>query len=119
MTVDQATDGREALDLLGTNKYEVVLLDLVMPNIDGIHVLDAIHASPVQPVVLVVTGADRSQLGQLDSGRIHGIVRKPFDSDELGDLVVQCAEIRGRGTFEAMAISTMVVTIPWLSLFVN
>ena len=103
MMVDQASDGREALELLKKNKYTVVLLDLMMPNVSGFEVLDAIERSKVQPVVLVVTGADREQLGELDSQRIHGIVRKPFDPEDLGDVVVECARIRERSAFEAMA----------------
>jgi two-component system, OmpR family, response regulator ResD len=116
LTVDQAVDGSEALDLLARNKYAVVLLDLMMPKIDGFAVLDAIHASNLPAVVLVVTAADRSQLQQLDEKRIHGIVRKPFDPEALGDVVVQCTEIRSRGSFEAMAISTIIATIPCLAL---
>lgn len=103
MTVDQAGDGREALELLRKNKYTVVLLDLMMPNVSGFEVLDAIENSRMQPVVLVVTGADREQLGELDSRRIHGIVRKPFDPEDLGEVVVECARIRERSTFAAMA----------------
>ena len=115
MVVDQATDGRQALDLLSSNKYAVVLLDLMMPDIDGFHVLKALEDARVQPVVLVVTGAERSQLGELDAKRIHGIVRKPFDPEDLGDVVVQCAEIRGRGALETMAISTLLATLPLLA----
>ena len=102
MEVDQATDGREALDLIRANSYAVVLLDLMMPNMNGFEVLDALDVSSKQPVVLVVTGADRSQIEALDTRRIHGIVRKPFDSDDLGDIVVHCAEIRDRA-FQALA----------------
>ena len=116
MLVDQATDGAEALDLLKKNKYAVVLLDLMMPRVSGREVLDAIERTAMQPVVLVVTHVDREQLGDLDSRRIHGIVHKPFDPDDLGDVVVQCAEIRGRGGFEAMAVSTLLSTIPLLAL---
>ena len=115
MVVDQAADGREALDVLSKNKYVVVLLDLMMPNIDGFQVLQALDATRVQPVVLIVTGAERSQLGELDSRRIHGIVRKPFDPQELGELVVQCAEVRGRAGLEAMAVSTLLSALPLLA----
>lgn len=120
MVVDQASDGREALDMLSRNKYSVVLLDLMMPSVDGLQLLQALDASRVQPVVLVVTGADRSKLGELDSKRIHGIVRKPFDPEDLGDVVVECAEIRGRAGFHTMTISTLLATLPLLaSLTIN
>jgi len=116
MVVDEAASGAEALELLKRNRYAVVLLDLVMPNVNGFEVLAAIEKSRMQPVVLIVTGAERAQLGQLDSRSIHGIVRKPFDPDVLGDVVVQCAETRSRAGFETMAVSTMLASIPLLSL---
>src|SRR5687768_14011893 len=85
LNVDEAADGAEALDLLRRNVYAVVLLDLLMPRADGFAVLDAMKSDDVKsaPVMLVVTGADRSTVDRLDSQRIHGIVRKPFDSQEL------------------------------------
>jgi CheY-like chemotaxis protein len=120
LVVDQAGDGGEALDLLRQNSYSVVLLDLLMPNVDGFGVLDELDSAISTPVVLVITGADRSLLKHLDAQRIHGIVRKPFDAEDLGNLVVACAEIKSRGTFETMAISAMIAGGPllaWLNRF--
>ena len=115
LVVDQAGDGSEALDLLRQNSYSVVLLDLLMPNVDGFGVLDELDSAISTPVVLVITGAERSLLKQLDAQRIHGVVRKPFDAEDLGNLVVACAEIKSRGTFEAMAISAMIAGGPLLA----
>ncbi len=121
LIVDTAADGREALDLLRANAYAVVLLDLVMPDVDGFMVLDTLDAQPpLSPaVVLVLSGAD-GIVERLDPKRIHGIVRKPFDPDDLAGLVLACSEVRRRGTFEKMAIATMVSGAPllaWLNRF--
>ena len=91
LPVDAAHDGTEAINLLHKSSYGVVLLDLFMPHIDGFAVLDEIERSPNPPVVLVVTGADRGTVGKLDTRRIHGVVRKPFDVDELTNLVTSMA----------------------------
>ena len=115
LEVDEAADGAEALDLLRQNSYAVVLLDLLMPNVDGFGVLDELGSAISTPVVLVITGADRSLIKQLDPQRIHGVVRKPFDSEDLADVVVACAEIRSRRPFEAMAISAMIAGGPFLA----
>ncbi|SRR5712691_12428118 len=112
LTVDQAADGREALELLKENTYSVVLLDLLMPNVDGFAVVDGL---PSAPVVLVITGADRALVKRLDPKKIHGVIRKPFDPDELANLVVACAEIRSRSAFETMAISAMIAGGPLLA----
>jgi len=116
LVIDEAADGREALDLLREHTYAVVLLDILLPQVDGFGVLDAIESSGAPaPVVLVVSGADRSVLDRLDSRRIHGIVRKPFDSLEVADVVAACAEIRGKNAFETMAL-TMIGSAPLIAL---
>jgi sigma-B regulation protein RsbU (phosphoserine phosphatase) len=118
LTVDEASDGLAALALIKEHQYSVILLDLLMPVLDGYGVLDALDgpsmASP--PVVLVITGVDRSAVDHLDPQRIHGIVRKPFDPEELASVVVACAEIRGRNTFGTMAIATVIAGSPLLAL---
>ena len=115
LVVDEATDGREALDLLKESSYAVVLLDLLMPNVDGFAVLQDLDSAISRPVVLGMTGADRSLLKQLDPQRIHGIVRKPLDPQDLADLVVACAEIKSKSAFETMAISAMIAGGPFLA----
>lgn len=118
LTVDVASEGGAAMELLRQFPYAVVLVDLIMPGIDGFQLLDAISAEGVvsPPVVLVITGADRSAVDRLDVQRIHGIVRKPFDPEEVARLVVACAEIRNRGPFGAMAMAAMIAGSPFLAL---
>jgi CheY-like chemotaxis protein len=118
LTVEEAIDGRQAIELLRENSYAVVLLDLMMPHVNGLAVLDAIKADlPNPPVVLVVTGASRSLIEQVDTSRIHGVIRKPFDPIEVASIVASCADVRGRAGFETMAMATMIsggALIAWL-----
>lgn len=67
LVADVATNGDEAIDLLRQHAYGVVLLDLFMPVTDGFAVLDAIEREAWQPVVLVISGADRSTLEKLNT----------------------------------------------------
>ena len=118
LTVDEAGDGIAALTLIKEHPYSVILLDLLMPALDGFGVIKALDgpsmASP--PVVLVITGADRRDIDQLDPQKIHGIMRKPFDPEELASIVVACAEIRSRNAFGTMAIATVLAGSPLLAL---
>lgn len=114
--VDEASSGLEAIELLRENRYVVVLLDLMMPGVDGFGVLNAIDQGSNAPIVLVVSGADRRVLDQLDSTRIHGIVKKPFDPMDVADIVAACAEIRGRSAFETMAYATILSSAPLIAL---
>lgn len=118
LEVDEAGDGRDALELLSQNIYSVVLLDVIMPNVDGAGVLEALHTthSGQHPVVLVVSGAERAVLARLDARRIHGVIRKPFDPIEIASIVSSCVEIRGRATYDAMALATMIGGAPLLTL---
>ena len=117
MIVDEANDGSRAISLLSANAYSVVILDLLMPGANGFDVLQAIEAQDGwAPVVLVVTGAEHSLVGELDAKKIHGIVRKPFDPLEVAAVVVACVEIRGRSTFETMALATMIGGVPLITL---
>ena len=111
LIIEEATDGREAIERLKQNNYSVVVLDLMMPHVDGLSVLDAIRTDvPNPPVVLVVTGASRSLIEQVDTSRVHGIIRKPFDPLEVAAIVASCADVRGRGGFETMAMATAMIS---------
>jgi len=120
LTVDVASDGREAIDRIAASSFAVIVLDLLMPNVDGFGVIDHLRARDggPMPVVLVVSGAEPRVIDALDPRVIHGIIRKPFDADELANLVEACAEIRSRSAFETMAITAMIAggpLISWLS----
>ena len=117
LIVDVAADGSAALDLIRNNTYAVVLLDLQMSSADGFSVLDTFrNPMTASPVILVVTGSDRSAVERMDASRVHGVVRKPFDPEELALLVVACADIKSRSAFGTMAIATMIAGGPILAL---
>ncbi len=69
-TVDAAYDGVEALECLAANEYDGVILDVMMPRMDGIQVLQKIRAGGSSVPVLLLTAkaeVDDKVLG-LDSG---------------------------------------------------
>jgi two-component system OmpR family response regulator len=110
LLVDEASHGEEALSLLREHQYTVLLVDLIMPTMDGLALLRELDRVPMihAPVVLVVTGADRDMISKLDTQRIHGVIRKPFDPDDLATLVRACADIRNRNALGTMCLATMI-----------
>jgi DNA-binding NtrC family response regulator len=117
LLIDEAADGRQAIELLREHSYSVIVLDLLMPDVNGFGVLDFIDETAANaPVVLVVSGAPRSVLDELDSRRIHGVIRKPFEPQDVADVVAAIAEVRTRSTFETMALATVMTGAPWLAL---
>jgi threonine synthase len=86
-TIYEATDGREAVELARREHPDVMILDLMMPEMDGFAVLDALKAdeSTASIAVIVVTAKaltpdEQNQL----RGRIHSLMQKgEFLDDEL------------------------------------
>ena len=113
---DCAANGREALDLVAQHSYVVVVLDLMMPEVDGFTVVETLHASGTMPVVLVLTAADQGAIDRLDANLIHGLIRKPFEPAEIADVIAACADIRSRSMFETMAIAAMLAGGPLVTL---
>jgi CheY-like chemotaxis protein len=88
--VDSARNGVEAVELLGTCRYLVLLLDLMMPVMNGWDVLDHLETFPAtrRPIVIVLTAGSEPRAFKPDM--VAGMVRKPFDIDMLVDTVVGC-----------------------------
>jgi two-component system KDP operon response regulator KdpE len=81
--VDAAETGEQALDLAARHHPDVVLLDLGLPGIDGLEVIDGLRGwTHVPIVVLSARGAERDKVAALDAGA-DDYVAKPFGMDEL------------------------------------
>jgi len=91
-TVDVASDGLEAIELLKKHEYAVVLLDLMMPRMDGFGVIAWLRENPplIKPIVIVITAYADQRFKEVDSDFVSGVLRKPFEVAELGNLVRAC-----------------------------
>jgi DNA-binding response OmpR family regulator len=82
--VDVAADGNSGLSLARNNPYDVLVLDLMLPGLDGLGVLAGLRDKADRPFVLVLTARDRveDRIRGLDAGADDYLV-KPFDFGEL------------------------------------
>jgi len=83
--VDQASTGRQALDALEMSRYDAMVLDMGLPDMDGIDVLSARNASrngPVPCIVLTARDALESKIAGLNAGA-DDYVLKPVEVAEL------------------------------------
>jgi CheY-like chemotaxis protein len=91
--VKAVPDGHDALACLESRPYSVVILDLMMPVTDGFELLD--HVSESMPEVLnhiiVLTAGPQNAIDKLDQTPVWGVIRKPFDIDDLLRSVADCA----------------------------
>lgn len=82
--VTAVEDGRQALEQLRKARWELLLSDIRMPNIDGIELLE--HAKKIQPdlkVILITAYATISQAVQAVKLGAFDYITKPFEDDEL------------------------------------
>ena len=83
--IDCVSDGQSALEYLSQRQPDLILLDIMMPDMDGYEVTKLIRQNKSLPYIpiLLVTAHDQSSLSAgLDSGA-DDFIRKPFDIDEL------------------------------------
>jgi len=83
-TVDQAFDGEQALAYIATNQYDAIVLDLMLPRIDGLTVLSKIRSEGNDCHVLILSANDQTEdrVRGLDLGADDYLV-KPFAFNEL------------------------------------
>lgn len=83
-TVDTCMDGRDALDYLRCAEYDTVILDIMLPGINGLEVLKTLRAQEKRTPVLLLTARDsiEDRVAGLDLGADDYLV-KPFAFDEL------------------------------------
>jgi len=83
-TTDSAFDGEEALDLYFENNYDLVILDLNLPKLDGMEVLKVIREDNVELPVLILSARSEihDKIQGLDEGA-NDYLTKPFHFDEL------------------------------------
>jgi DNA-binding response OmpR family regulator len=100
-SVDLAYDGEEALDYFGANEFDLVLLDVMLPKQDGLHVVRQLRARRCRVPVLMLTAREdtESKVKGLDSGA-DDYLAKPF---ELAELLARIRALLRRGTGERAA----------------
>lgn len=90
--VESARDGFEAIEKLTRNDYATVLLDLMMPRVDGHGVLRFLEQHPTPAPVIVMTANMQGGSEAAEARPVFRVLSKPFDISQLIEHVRQCAE---------------------------
>lgn len=90
--VDVAQDGLEAVLKLGLSEYDVIVLDLMMPNLDGFTFLSTLaeHDPGRLNKVIVTSAASPAVIRERMEGSPFHLLPKPFDIGELVERVRTC-----------------------------
>lgn len=90
-SVDQALDGASAIDMITNDDYDIVLLDIMMPDLSGFDVLQQLHSNSTDtPPVIFLTARHNQE--DKDTGRdlgAAGYLTKPAKRGDLLDAIEQ------------------------------
>lgn len=83
---DTAVDGADAITKLENNKYQLIITDLNMPNLDGIGMIRKVRQMPQHaglPIVMLTTESDEAKKMEGKAAGATGWIVKPFDQTKL------------------------------------
>ena len=101
--VETAEDGREALDKLQTGTYDMVLLDVMMPHVDGIQVIEAMHGDERLrrlPVVMLSALNEQESIVRCIQLGAQDYLPKPINQQLLKARIHACLEKKRRHDLE-------------------
>lgn len=91
--VTTACDGQDALYKYGTRKFDIILTDVQMPNMDGVDLTKRILAMmPAQPIIVMTAFNQNSELSGLLELGVKRIITKPVSLPELFNTFISIFE---------------------------
>jgi DNA-binding response OmpR family regulator len=101
----EAADGRTALTLARTERPDLVLLDVMLPEVDGWAVAEQLTADPDTrkiPILFLTARSERTDMSHGHELGATGYITKPFDPIALTDTVTSMIDRARRGELDAM-----------------
>ena len=91
--VGEAVDGQAGVEVCLNTKPDLVLLDVIMPKMNGLEALELIHANLPETMVLMVTGSDDEAIikSAMEKGA-SGYIVKPFNTSSVLNTLGQARE---------------------------
>lgn len=92
-SVETASDGKQGIKLIESNKFDLILTDIKMPNITGLDVIRHVRVKNKEIPIIVITGHGTLDIA-IDSLRLgaQGFILKPFTPAELRNAVTEALE---------------------------
>lgn len=98
----EADNGLKALDVLGGNWIDAVILDINMPEMNGLELLQRMSEEPLMkniPVVMMTTDASEAHMKTAFELGAKGFIRKPFVPEELRKMLLEVLGFDDRGDY--------------------
>ena len=108
---DQASNGKDAIDMVAANNYDCVILDIMMPELDGFSACKKIKAIKNVPVIMLSARTEEDdKLFSFDLG-VDDYVTKPFSPKELMARIRVVCERNAPKSADKYVIDTLVIDV--------
>ena len=91
ISCEVANDGKKGIDLLKKENFDLVLLDIAMPDFSGYDVIDSIKNEETfdlkKIVIITASSLDDATIAKVESLGIYSVVRKPISIDRLQEII--------------------------------
>jgi two-component system, cell cycle response regulator len=112
LEVEEAEDGKQGLIKLETTKYDLIVLDVTMPELDGPGMLTELRArGDTTPVLMLTSESKRSIVASLMKLSIEGYILKPFKPDELKGKIAKALKMDAPAGADAALAKEMAAVI--------
>jgi len=86
--VDVAEDGQDAFNKYLHNKYDIVITDISMPNMDGLELIDRIRQKSLsQEIIIMSAYTESSYTEQINTADVTGYIYKPVDMNQMFEIL--------------------------------
>ena len=86
--IDIANDGKQAIEKIRGGGYSVLILDLMVPEVNGFEIIDFVRKNSIATPVAVVSAVSHQALTKLDTQIVKLVISKPFDVEEFTSKIV-------------------------------
>jgi signal transduction histidine kinase/CheY-like chemotaxis protein/HPt (histidine-containing phosphotransfer) domain-containing protein len=97
--VDTAQDGLEAVEMAASRAYDVILMDMRMPRLNGLEATRRIRESEgpnaAAPIIAVTANAEKAEIGRCKDAGMNDFISKPFDRNRLLQSIQHCIQLNG------------------------
>ncbi len=90
--IDEASDGKEAFELVKSKQYQGIITDINMPSMDGVSFISEVRLLPnyhLTPILILSTELTEKRKSDIRKAGATGYIMKPFDPEELAEVTKQ------------------------------
>lgn len=89
-SIDEASDGLEAVEKVRTHNYDLIFMDIMMPKMDGLQAIKEIRAvNPDQNIVICTSAGQDKVVNEAVSNGAKELILKPFDMVEVKEILTK------------------------------